>query len=190
MTTEPCGLRGGLALLLNDELDNQELERGGAVLMATTGRKQRQAEDIVKRYSYGSLLPGLVPIPWVDVALIAGVQLKMVQRLAKLYETPFSEQLGKSAIGALVGGGAAGSLAVISANLLRPVPILGQIGGVLTMSLFGSASTYAVGKVFTQHFETGGTLLTFDAKKMKAYYKEQFSQGESGASASHAGMRL
>jgi hypothetical protein len=35
---------------------------------------------------------------------------------------------------------------------------------------FASASTYAVGKVFIQHFATGGTFLDFDPDKVKAHF--------------------
>jgi len=40
------------------------------------------------------------------------------------------------------------------------------------------ASTYAVGQVFIQHFESGGTFLDFDPEKVKGYFAEQFEKGK------------
>ena len=40
------------------------------------------------------------------------------------------------------------------------------------------ASTYAVGRVFIQHFESGGTFLTLDPDKVKAHYRAEFERGE------------
>ena len=47
------------------------------------------------------------------------------------------------------------------------------------MPVINGATTYAVGKVFTQHFESGGTFLTFDAAKVREYFETQFKEGKS-----------
>ena len=44
-------------------------------------------------------------------------------------------------------------------------------------SAFGGATTYAVGKVFIQHFEMGGTLLNFNPDEVRKYFQEQYQQG-------------
>jgi len=41
----------------------------------------------------------------------------------------------------------------------------------------GAGITYGIGKVFVQHFESGGTFLNFDAQKTKDYFKSQFKVG-------------
>jgi hypothetical protein len=38
--------------------------------------------------------------------------------------------------------------------------------------------TYAIGRVFVQHYEMGGTLLDFDPDKTKAFFAEQFRVGK------------
>ena len=40
------------------------------------------------------------------------------------------------------------------------------------------ASTYAVGKVFVQHFEMGGTLLDFDPTKTKEFFAREYKEGQ------------
>ena len=47
---------------------------------------------------------------------------------------------------------------------------VGPLVGVLTVGALGAATTWALGLVFMQHFESGGTLLTFDPVKVQAHY--------------------
>ena len=49
------------------------------------------------------------------------------------------------------------------------------------MPALAGASTYAVGKVFVQHFESGGTFLNFDPEDVRDYYAEQFEKGKAAA---------
>jgi hypothetical protein len=44
---------------------------------------------------------------------------------------------------------------------------------------FAAAVTWAMGRVFIQHFETGGTLLDFNAEKMRDYFKSEFEAASS-----------
>ena len=46
------------------------------------------------------------------------------------------------------------------------------------MPILAGATTYAVGKVFTQHFATGGTFLNFDPETVREYYYEMFKEGQ------------
>jgi lipoate-protein ligase A len=50
------------------------------------------------------------------------------------------------------------------------------------MSAIGGAATYAIGRVFIQHFESGGTFLDFNPEKVREYFKEQFERGKGVAS--------
>ena len=49
------------------------------------------------------------------------------------------------------------------------------------MPVMAGAITYATGKIFTSHFEAGGTLLDFNPDTMKEYYKELFEKGKTVA---------
>ncbi len=46
----------------------------------------------------------------------------------------------------------------------------------LTVPTFAAASTYAVGKIFVQHFESGGTVLSFNPDKVRDYYEAELKQ--------------
>ncbi len=157
--------------------------------MTDTATTTAQAEQTIKRHTLAALGVGLVPLPWVDLAALAGLQLNLVRRLAGLYGVEFSSQLGKSAIGALLGGGLPVSLAANLGHLAKGLPGLGWVIGGASVALFGAASTYAIGKVFVQHFESGNTLLTFDPAQVRAYYAQQYAQGKAEVRKNFAGLR-
>ncbi|MBW8727322.1 MAG: DUF697 domain-containing protein [Inquilinus limosus] len=130
---------------------------------------------IVNSYMGWSAGAGLIPLPGIDLAAISGVQLKMVHALSKLYGLPFSRDAAKSVIGALVGGGSTYILAAPVGSIVKAVPVVGLIAGALTQPALAAATTYALGKVFIQHFETGGNLLNFNADDLRRYYSEQLA---------------
>ncbi len=141
-----------------------------------------EAQQTVKTHMWWAMGAGLLPFPGVDLAALAVVQLKMLQRLAGHYGVEFSEHRGKSIIAALVGTVLTSSLSrSFLSTFLKSIPFVGVIGA-FSMSLFAGASTYAVGKVFIQHFECGGTLLDFDPQKVKDHFKELYKEGEEEAS--------
>jgi uncharacterized protein (DUF697 family) len=146
--------------------------------MTENDTKTSKAEAIVATYMAWSFGVGFLPFALVDMVALSGVQLKMLHSLAKNYGLEFPPQLGKSLIASLLGGGVPVSLSSKLARLaVRSIPFYGWVT-LISTSLFGSASTYAIGKVFIQHFESGGTFLTFDPRKVRDYYAQQFEQGK------------
>jgi uncharacterized protein (DUF697 family) len=139
---------------------------------------EKLGEKIIRNHLLASVGMGLIPIPLVDLAGLAGIQLNMLRKLAKTYDVPFSEEKGKSLIAALLGGGipSLGAESVIS--FVKTVPLVGQTVGSLTMPVIAGASTYAVGKVFVQHFASGGTFLNFNPEQVREYYAQMFAKGK------------
>ncbi len=135
--------------------------------------------DLVKKYMWWSMGAGLIPVPFVDLAAVSGVQLKMLSDLSKLYEIKFSENKGKSIVSALLGSIVPNSFAYGGVgSVLKMIPLIGSVVGGVSMSLFSGAATYAIGKVFIQHFEAGGTFLDFDPIKVKEYFYSKFEEGK------------
>ncbi len=66
----------------------------------------------------------------------------------------------------------------LAASAAKAVPVIGQTAGVIAMPIVSGAATYAMGKVFIQHFASGGTFLTFNPEKVRNYYAEMFREGE------------
>lgn len=134
---------------------------------------------IIKRYSMWAAGAGVLPLPLIDMVLISGIQVKMVYELSKAHKLPFSESRAKALIGSLIGSvvpyGVVGTSVVGGlASLLKAVPVVGPLITFTFCPALASASTYAVGRVFAQHFETGGTLLSFDAEKMRAFFRKEY----------------
>ena len=147
------------------------------------------AQQIVKKHMLLALAVGLLPLPFIDVAALTAIQLRMSSKLASLYKVDFSDQLGKSVIGSLVGSGGSVVASTTSTRLVMHLIPAGWVAGVVSTAVFAGASTYAVGKVFTEHFASGGTFLTFDPEKVRKYYEQQFAQGTTKVEQSFAGVK-
>jgi hypothetical protein len=52
------------------------------------------------------------------------------------------------------------------------------VSGFIAIPGAAASFTYAVGKVFLQHFAFGGTFLDFDPKKVREHFARQFEEGK------------
>jgi uncharacterized protein (DUF697 family) len=132
-----------------------------------------ETEYLLRSHAIGAAGVAILPLPLLDLALITGVQLNMLRVLAGRYGVPFSEELGRALLAALVGSGAP----MVYSSMIKAIPVYGWLVGGLGAPVFAGASTYAVGRLFVQHFESGGTFLTFDPDAVREHYRELFSQG-------------
>jgi uncharacterized protein (DUF697 family) len=134
--------------------------------------------NTVKNHVIGSMAVGLIPLPIVDLVALTGVQVNMLRKLAKAYDVPFFQDKVKNILACLIGGGLPVTLSATFSSLLKTIPIIGQTTGAISMSILAGATTYATGKVFIQHFESGGTFLNFDPEAVKEYYETMFKEGQ------------
>lgn len=142
------------------------------------GEREEKAREIVKNHMWMSVGAGLIPIPWVDLAAIAGVQLKVLAALSKIYGVPFHKNYGKAAIASLASFVLPHAMAFGTAgSILKLIPIIGTLPGAVWQSAISGAYTWALGNVFIQHFESGGTFLNFDAEKVKEHFQAEFEEG-------------
>ena len=150
-----------------------EASRGQHALPSTAG-----AEAIVRKWTAWSAGFGLVPLPFVDFVTTTGFSLKMLHSLAKYYGIEFRSELGKSAITSLLAGASAPMLTLGAVSIFKSIPILGLPLAVATGPIFTGGITYAIGRVFTAHFGSGGTLFNFDPEKYRTYFQEQINVGK------------
>jgi len=141
------------------------------------------ADRLVRNHVLGAMGVGLIPFPITDIVGLAAIQLNLLRKLAKLYHVPFRKGAARNILSSLL----LSTFPVvvtpaIAFSIAKAVPIFGQTAGVLTLPVLGGASTYALGKVFIQHFASGGTFLTFDPEQVKDYYQRMFDEGKSVAS--------
>lgn len=136
-----------------------------------------EAHRLVRNLSGWSFGAGCIPLPVVDVVTVMGVQVNMINKLSKLYDVPFSEHTAKNIISTLLGGLVSYGLAWGSVgSAIKGLPLVGNVLGLLTMPGFSAAVTWALGRVYIQHLEAGGTLLTFDPEKMKDHFQAEFDK--------------
>jgi uncharacterized protein (DUF697 family) len=137
----------------------------------------------------GAVAVGLVPMPLIDLVATSGIQLKMRRGVAGIYGYTFSDNKGKSLIASLLGSVIPLSLRNNLFSLVKGIPVVGQTIGVIAMPVLGGAATYAIGQVFIQHFESGGTLLNFEPDKVRDFYREQFVAGKQVVKESYVGVK-
>lgn len=140
-----------------------------------------KAEKLIANCALGSAGLGLLPIPLVDLVAVGGLQVWLVRELAKLHGVPFSGSRVKALVSALIGAGVPTLLTGGVASVVKFVPFIGPLLGIAVRPGLSGASTLALGRVFNTHFKTGGTLLDFDADRMKAYYQAEFEKAKAEA---------
>ena len=155
----------------------QDATTGSDNVEMTDQQRDEQASQLVDRYSLWSGAAGLIPVPIVDVVVVGGVQLQMLRKLSETYGVPFSDNMGKSVLASLAGSLIPASTATTTAmgvgSLMKGLPGIGTMVGALTMPAFSAGATYIIGKVFIQHFASGGTLLDFNPPDYREFIKAQ-----------------
>ncbi len=138
------------------------------------------AQEVVRRFTKYAAIGGLVPL--VDLPAIAAVQLKMLEQLSHTYGLAFTDNLGKELVGTILGAGVSwnlGNALLMGVNqYIRFVPVAGQIFGLAVMPAFAAAATGTLGRIFVQHFESGGTLLDMDVTAAKSAIKSDFARAK------------
>lgn len=132
------------------------------------------ADTIIRNHMLWSMGAGFIPVPIADFFAVSAVQLDMIRQLCNVYNIDFKQTQGKAVITALTGS----SLARLGARAVKFIPGVGSLLGGVTLAALSGASTYALGEVFKQHFETGGTFLDFDVERLKKFYNEKFEKGK------------
>lgn len=133
----------------------------------------KKINEIVQHHVVLSIGGGLVPIPLLDIAVVTAIQLDMLRQLATAYEVDYSATQGKALLTAVAGG----SLARISADVIKAIPGLGTLLGSISMPILSGASTYAVGQLAIEQLETRGSIQIVDVNKARRLYREKFDEG-------------
>jgi len=156
-------------------------KKSSSATVETFATQQSTAEGAVNKYVPWSMGLGFVPAPLLVAAGLVGIQLKMLSDISKIYGVEFPENRAKSIVVSLLGGIVPGAVAGGVGGLIAAIPFVGLWLLPATMPLLAGGSTYAVGKIFVQHFESGGTFLNFDAMGAKQLFAERFAEGKAHA---------
>lgn len=133
--------------------------------------RRATAIKLVERFSLWSGAAGLFPVPVIDLAAVAAVQIQMLRRISRIYDVPFSKNRGKALIASLAGTMIPASTGLGMASTLKVVPIAGTAIGALTTPALSVGATYVIGMAFVQHFASGGTLLDFEPPNYREFIK-------------------
>ena len=139
----------------------------------TPESRRAAAVKLVERFSLWSGAAGLIPVPFVDLAAVGGVQIQMLRRISQIYGVPFSQNRGKALIASLAGSMIPASSGIGAASILKSVPVVGMAISGIVMPVLSAGATYAIGMAFIEHFTSGGTLLDFDAGNYREFIKAQ-----------------
>lgn len=132
------------------------------------------AQKIISNHVSWSVAAGMLPIPLLDFGLVTAVQLDMVKQLCEAYQISYQQSEAKTRIIAVMGGMAPR----LMSSVIKVLPVIGTIGGLVAMPALSGGSTYAIGQVLAKHFDEGGNLENFDLSKFTDYYRQMQVKGK------------
>lgn len=160
--------------------DDKQQEGAETAEAATPSATDAVTESlqIVSLHSKIAAGVGLLPGGILNFVGVLAVQVPMVWRIARKFGHNVTKEqvrgvlvsLFTSVIPGLVGHGAGMAIASI------PAMIAGTVVYFVATPILAYALTRAVGNMFIMHFESGGTLLTFDPKAFTEYFVNEFKK--------------
>ena len=133
--------------------------------------RSAKAMQSIRRHMPWAAGAGVLPLPGIDLAGIAAVQLHLMAELADHYGVPFKRDAAKSIAGTLMATLLERSVAGGFGSLAKLIPGVGSVLGLAVLPGLAGAGTYALGRVFLMHFQSGGTFLDFDATKAETHFR-------------------
>ncbi|MCP9236737.1 DUF697 domain-containing protein [Lewinella sp. JB7] len=140
--------------------------------------KNEQADAIIKRYALFGTATGLIPTFGLDVAVLTGVQVKMIKELARVYEYDVDDQMIRmtittgvtSLMGRLITG-----VATSITKAFSPLKFL--IGGATQAALSGFL-TAETGKIYQARLANGENPADITVSEIVNHVVAQIQQGE------------
>jgi uncharacterized protein (DUF697 family) len=131
----------------------------------------RRALPHIAGYSTLAATAGAIPIPWLDLLILPGIQTRMIYHLAQLYGQPltgarFVELASTLGLGLLV--------RQATREVAKVIPVVGSVAG----GALAGASTFALGKAFCYYFQAVHQGHVPKAEDLRRYYHEQLTQAE------------
>lgn len=127
--------------------------------------------EIVRIHAGLCVAADLIPIPLLGSVAVAGVQVQMVESLARHYGIPCRREQAGVVIQALGFGAAHAAITrgLATRNLepwLFALPVVGTPFRLLTWPALLAAFTYRLGKSYVDHFESGGRADDFQRESL------------------------
>jgi uncharacterized protein (DUF697 family) len=140
-----------------------------------------KANSIVKGAVTAAAATGAIPIPFADAPLLIGEQVAMMTAISVVFKIKIGKDALKTLALAVLGtSGATIAGKTIVTNILKFIPIAGQIVGGVTSAATAGALTFALGKAFIRLCVSikEGELSESDltGKAGKAKFKQYFTE--------------
>lgn len=119
--------------------------------------RRESAQRIIRNAMFVSLAAGLEPIPFIDIPVLIGTQVRLVLRIAALYGEPLESEdtmhHARELIATMAGGLGMRYLAEQAAKIV-------PFGGDLIAGAIAGAATWSIGQVALEYYEGGKQLQT------------------------------
>jgi uncharacterized protein (DUF697 family) len=122
-------------------------------------------------YSTMAATAGAIPVPWLDLLIVPGIQTRMIYHLAEYYGQPLSAPRFLE-MASTLGMGVAMRQAV--REVVKFIPYVGSVLG----AAVAGASTFALGKAFCYYFSAVHQGHVPKPEDLRQYYQEQLAQAE------------
>lgn len=132
-------------------------------LAVASASPRARAEQIVNDHLPLAIGAGMLPLPGLDLAVLGGLQLKLLASLAKHYNVRFTQAQAQLIVTSLLGSVGTTLLAgAVLGSVAKIVPFFGTLVGAASMPVAAGVVTRAMGNLAIEHFSAGGTMETFD----------------------------
>jgi uncharacterized protein (DUF697 family) len=121
------------------------------------------ARDIVQRHAAYSVVGGIVPLPIVNFASVATINVRMVKLLSTLYGVPFERNRARAMVIGLMGGILPTGIRELTTSTLLSILPGANLIGLAVSSVTAAACTRGIGRIFVDHFESGATTFVLPA---------------------------
>jgi uncharacterized protein (DUF697 family) len=131
----------------------------------------KAAIPVIIAYASMAASAGAIPVPFVDLFLLPGIQSRMVYHLAKLYGQPLDAKRFLE-LAASLGLGLLARQAI--REVVKFIPFVGSYAG----AGLAWGSTYALGRAFCLYYQEVHEGHVPDPSRLKRFYQEQLTEAE------------
>jgi len=131
----------------------------------------KQAMPIILGYSYLAAGAGAIPVPFIDLLLLPGIQMKMVNDIARLYgQTVTAEHYRELA--ATLG------VSVMARQAAREITKIIPVVGVAAGAALAGATTFAMGRAFCYYYQEIREGHVPTSKALKQYFDKELAAAQ------------
>jgi uncharacterized protein (DUF697 family) len=112
-----------------------------------------RAERIVRHYAVMAGCGGIIPVPIVNISAITTIIVRMLQRLARVYDVTFERDRARALVISLLGGTLPTGFAVTTSSTLVYLIPGANFAAMAVSCVSAVACTRAIGHLFIDYFE-------------------------------------